>query len=323
MSTPTPAVSIIIPIYNRMEFVGGTLASIVRQTFQDFEVVIIDAGSTEPVPVVVNESIADDPRFRLMISPVQLNSAQARNATLSEVRAPIVAVIDSDDVMVPHRLERQVQVLAERPDIVAVGGSMSAVDEHGLGWRKGGVTDTGVVPDTPNRVHWLMPFRAPTLSSTITVRTDVLRAVGGFDEDHPLCDDYGMTWRLTEVGGFLMLPEIMSTYRIHSKQVSSTTPGRQAMQVALLRRSIMMSRLNRSLDLKLVIAAAGGPSADDETSAAAEALCSELLAWFIEQRRPSEADEQWARRDYDHRIQVIRNVAFTRSEPATTLPPSQ
>ena len=318
-----PAVSVIIAIYNRVEFLGATLASIVRQTRQDFEVVMMDAGSTEPVPTIVNEYVADDPRFRLLVSPTRLDAAQARNATLSEVRAPVVAVIDSDDVMVPHRLERQLQILADRPEIIAVGGEMAAVDEHGLSWRKGSLADQVGVPDTPERVHWLMPFRAPTLSSTITVRTDVLRAVGGFDEEHPLCDDYGTTWRLTEVGPFLMLPEVMSTYRIHSKQVSSSAPGRQAMQVALVRRSIIISRLQRSVDLKVVIAEVGGPSANDETSAAAESVCDDLLAWFIEHRQPSAADLEWARSDYDRRITAIREVALTRSEPATTLPPSQ
>ncbi|MEI6375432.1 MAG: glycosyltransferase family A protein [Actinomycetes bacterium] len=323
MNSHTPAISVIMPIFNRMEFLGASLASISRQTCTDFEVILVDAGSTEPVPAVVNTFIGDDPRFRLIVSPARLDSAQARNAALALAQAPVVAVLDSDDVMVPHRLERQLQLLADEPDVVAVGGGMSTVDENGLAWIKTKNPGDGRVADTPERVHWLMPFRSPTLSSTLTVRTEVLRAVGGFDEAHPLCDDYGTIWKLTEAGKFLMVHDKLSTYRLHSKQVSSTVRGRQAMQVALLRRSIMMSRLDHSIDLKVVIAAAGGPSPTDETSAAAEAVCDELLVWAIAQRHLSHEDREWIEHDHTRRVHDIHETAAKRSGPATTPQPSQ
>ncbi len=323
MSERVPVVSVIMPIYNRVEFLGASLASIHRQTCTDFEVILVDAGSTEPVSSVVNGFIGADPRFQLIVSPTRLDSAQARNAALAVARAPVVAVLDSDDVMVPNRLERQLQVLADEPGVVAVGGGMATVDENGLAWIKTKNPGDGRVPDTHERVHWLLPFRSPTLSSTLTARTEVLRAVGGFDETHPLCDDYGTIWRLTEAGGFLMLHDTMSTYRLHSKQVSSTARGRQAMQVALLRRSIMMSRLERAIDLKAVIAAVGGPSPDDAVAEAAEQVCDELLAWSLAQRHLSDDDREWIEIDHVQRVNQVREMAAKRSEPATTPQPSQ
>jgi len=329
-----PAVSVIVPMYNRPEYIGAALASIRRQSMADFEVLCVDAGSSEPVPELVASLIADDPRFRLIVSDTRLSSPEARNVGLEHVRAPVVASLDSDDVMAQGRLDLHLTTLAAEPHTVALGGGLRLVNRDGLPITRPlehpeGDDSAAPTPeprgaaDSPARFAWMLPFNCPTLSSTMSVRTEALRASGGFDLVYPDCDDYGTFWRLEALGEIRVLPELAALYRRHPQQVSAAGRRRQSIQVVLLRREIMSARLGREVDVMSVAAATGEsvtkPGAYDD----GEALCHELLETFLAENNPSAAECHWIETDFAHRISVIARARARQAEPATTPLPSR
>ncbi len=340
-AAPDPAVSVIVPMYNRPEYIGAALASIRRQSMADFEVICVDAGSSEPVPELVASLIADDTRFRLIVSGMRLSGPEARNVALEQARAPVVASLDSDDVMVPGRLDLHLTTLAAEPRTVALGGGLRVVNRDGLPCTRPAPTVSGhegsdeleqrpewaqaprTVADTAPKFSWMLPFNCPTLSSTMTVRTEALRASGGFDLVYPDCDDYGTFWRLESQGDSRVLPELAAIYRRHSQQISTDGRRRQSIQVVLLRREIMSARLGRLVDVMSVAAATGEsvtkPGAYDD----GEALCHELLEKFLAENHPSAAERQWIETDFAHRISVIARARTRQAEPATTPLPSR
>lgn len=333
-SAPVPAVSVIVPMFNRPEFIGAALASVRRQSMADFEAICVDAGSSEPVPELVASLIVDDPRFRLIVSDTRLTGPEARNVALEQARAPVVASLDSDDVMVPGRLALHLATLAAEPRVVALGGGLSVVNRDGLTIKRTAEPSEGDAPsasqaeyrgaaDSPARFSWMLPFNCPTLSSTMTMRTEALRAVGGFDTRYHDCDDYGTFWALQGVGDARVLPEVAALYRHHPQQLSTAGRRRQSIHVLLIRREIMSARLGRPVAAMAVAGATGHNVAKPGAYDDGEAICHELFERFVSGRDLSAADREWIEADLTHRLSVVSRARTRQAVPATTPQPSR
>ena len=123
-----PAVSVVIPLYQTERYIAETIRSVLAQTFKDFELIVIDDGSTDGGPALARAS--GDPRVRV-VTQINRGLAGARNSGIREARAPLVAFLDADDLWAVTKLERHVAHLAANPD-VGVSFSQSAfIDETG------------------------------------------------------------------------------------------------------------------------------------------------------------------------------------------------
>jgi len=112
-TTAAPAVSIVTPAYNAARFVAETIASAQAQTMPDWEMIVVDDRSTDDTAAIVERIAAADPRVRLVRQPANAGPAEARNAALDHARARFVAFLDSDDLWLPEKLERQLAFMAE------------------------------------------------------------------------------------------------------------------------------------------------------------------------------------------------------------------
>ena len=121
MTEATPRVSVVLPAYNAQDTVRRAIDSVLAQTMPDFELIVVDDGSQDRTGEVVEA--VDDPRVRLLRRP-HGGVPPTINAGLAEARAPIVAIQDADDFSVPDRLERQLALLEERPEVAVVGSRM-------------------------------------------------------------------------------------------------------------------------------------------------------------------------------------------------------
>ena len=174
------AVSVVMPLYNKEAVVGRALASIKAQTFRDFEVIVVDDGSTDGSAAVVDET--DDPRIRL-VRQDNAGPAAARNRGLEEARSDLVAFLDGDDEWLPTFLERGVETLRAEPRAATVSSGYfffpggEATTEM---WRRRGLREglIALSPATPPgfAVH-LLAYLHPC---TTIARRDVVLRHGGF-----------------------------------------------------------------------------------------------------------------------------------------------
>ena len=198
---PPAKVSVIIPVYNRPEAVCRAIESVLTQTCQDFEVVVVDDASTDATPAVV-EACAD-PRVTLIRHERNRGGSAARNTGIQASSAPYVAFLDSDDEWLPHKLERQLAVFegaANRVGLVYAG--VERVYEDGV-----------VSRDHPRSERDLT--RALLLENVIgetsvgMVRRRVLDETGGFDESLPSCQDLDLWLRISERFDCVAVPEVL------------------------------------------------------------------------------------------------------------------
>src|ERR1700681_359089 len=113
-----PRVTVLMPVFNRERFVGEAIESVIGQDFTEFELLIVDDGSTDRTPQLLREWARRDSRIVIVTSPVNQGIPTALNAGLRHARAPYVARLDSDDIMMPRRLAAQAAILDTQPDVV-------------------------------------------------------------------------------------------------------------------------------------------------------------------------------------------------------------
>jgi glycosyltransferase involved in cell wall biosynthesis len=123
-----PRVSVLIPTYNRADLLAEALESVLVQTFEDFEVVVADDGSTDSTRDVIDTFTNRDERIKPLLGEQNLGMAGNLNRGLAACRAELIARLDSDDLMVPTRLERQGEALDARPDASACTSDARMID---------------------------------------------------------------------------------------------------------------------------------------------------------------------------------------------------
>lgn len=198
---PAPPVSVVIPAHNRAGTIVAAIDSVLRQTFTDFELIIVDDGSGDGTAEAA--ATVDDPRCRVVRLEKNRGAAGARNAGVDEARGRWVAFQDSDDEWLPAKLALQLARLDLRPAAVAVYCGLLTVGE--LNAEGTGRTRLSYVPDP--RLDLVEGHIRPTLlrrnimsTQTVMVRRDVFQSLGGFDETLPAMEDWEFAIRLSGKG---------------------------------------------------------------------------------------------------------------------------
>ena len=210
-----PRVTVFIPVYNREDYVREAIASILGQSFDDFEIVVVDDGSTDGTRDVV-AGIAD-PRIRLVCNGRNLGIPATRNRGLAEARGAYTALLDSDDWSYPERLARQVAFLDAHPDYAEIGSWGRAMDESG---RPLNAIQYRPVAHDDVKVEFL--FRCAIKNRSVMGRTDILRRYG-YREDYARCQDYDMHVRIARDYKVGNLPQILVRGRIHPGRFTGAT----------------------------------------------------------------------------------------------------
>ncbi len=207
--SPDPAVSIVLPAFNREGSIRMAIESVLRQSWTDFELIVVDDGSADATMARVAE--VQDPRIRLVAHPRNRGASAARNTGIREARGAWVAFQDSDDEWLPLKLEKQMARLA------AAGGECVAcycgmVVVGGLERRPGTRTRLRYIPDPA--VDTVEGDILPALlrhslasTQTLVVRREALAQVDGFDESLPALEDWDCALRLAQLGRFAFVDE--------------------------------------------------------------------------------------------------------------------
>jgi len=203
-----PAVSVVIPTYNRMKSLPRALESVLRQTFDDIEVIVVDDCSTDGTWSYL-QSIAD-PRLHIIRHETNRGGGAARNTGINAARAELIAFQDSDDEWLVTKLATQLDEY-QRVNSPEYGAIYCAKITHGEG-KMGvyGPREVQYMPlpgyeKTSGDISRELVRRAMVSTQTLMARKDLLQSIGGFDESLKLGQDWDMTTRLSRVTKFLFV----------------------------------------------------------------------------------------------------------------------
>ncbi|MGC9350198.1 MAG: glycosyltransferase [Anaerolineae bacterium] len=209
----TPCVSVNMSVYNGEQYVAEAVDSILNQTFSDFELIVVDDGSTDRTGEILGSYKA--PRLHVL---TQSNRGipRSRNRALESSQGRYIAVMDSDDVSLPTRLERQVAFLEEHREIGVLGSACLVSDEVT------GEDRELVLPLSDEKLRGHLIRGNPFVHSSVMMRKSVLQEVGGYNESFPYILDYELWVRLAAHTQFANLPEVLVIRRFHWGSVSTT-----------------------------------------------------------------------------------------------------
>ena len=226
----TPKVSVQVPVYNAERYLESAMESILTQTFDDFELVVIDDGSTDGSRAILERLADRDGRIRLT-SRENRGVTATRNELLELARGEYIAIMDSDDLSLPDRFAEQVRFLDEHPDHVAVGTRSAFIDPDGDVIRNWLELESHEQIDA---AHMAGDGGALIHPSTM-IRRQAVVDLGGYRHAFEPAEDYDLFLRLGEVGKLANLPRVLFEYRQHLSSFGYAQRERQRRGARLAR----------------------------------------------------------------------------------------
>ncbi len=196
----TPKVTVLLPVYNGERFLEDSLKSVLSQSFTDFELVVVDDGSTDRTAGVLRKFAVADERLKIFSFDSNIGIVSALNFGISKSNAPLIARMDADDIIYPDRLKRQFDYFEDNSEVDLVGCLVEKFSSNGVRggykvyveWLNGLCDHESIVKD--------IFVESPIAHPSVMMRKRAVLSVGGY-EDHGWAEDYDLWLRLYLAGG--------------------------------------------------------------------------------------------------------------------------
>ena len=230
-------ISVVMSVHNGERFLREAVASILNQTYTDFEFIIFDDCSSDGSAAIL-QSFAD-PRIRIYTNEKNIGLTNSLNKCLALAQGKYIARMDADDISLPTRFAKQVRFLNEHPAIALVGTWMECIDAEGRSLSR---VDT---PIEPNLIKDEMLKMNCIAHPSVMFRKDVVLAVGGYRTTlGRYAQDYDLWLRLLEQYQISNLPEHLLLYRMHPRQITYENLPQQGKAAWKARRLAIKRRKN-------------------------------------------------------------------------------
>jgi len=207
-------VSVVMSVYNGEEYIKETINSILDQTFQNFEFIIIDDGSRDNTSEILKEYKKKDKRIKVITLAENLGLTKALNKGIKAASGEYIARIDCGDIALPERLKVQVQFLDDHQDISAVGSWANIIDKDGK------VTAQLKYPTSYEDIRRVILAYNPFIHPSLMFRREVFEKIGLYNESLRYAQDYDLMLRIVAKLKAVNLPKVLLNYRVIDESIS-------------------------------------------------------------------------------------------------------
>jgi glycosyltransferase involved in cell wall biosynthesis len=218
-----------MPVYNAEKYLSEAIASILNQTFTNFEFLIGDDGSSDRSFEIINEFAVQDSRIHVFQNPENYGGGKTRNLLSQAAIGTYIAAMDADDIALPDRLDTQLQFMETHPDVVCLGGAHYLIDEDGRL-----LTLLSLPEDDVEIQRLALAGHGSICHPCAFMRRSVFQNLGGYDEAMISAQDLDLWLRLGEQGSLANLAQPILKYRLQANSVSQKrgTEQRQNARIA-------------------------------------------------------------------------------------------
>lgn len=251
----TAKLSVIMPVYNTEKFLDEAIQSILNQSFEEFEFIIINDASNDNSLGIIKQYLKDE-RIRLVKNNKNMGIAYSRNLGISLANAEIIAMADSDDINEKCRLEKEYDFLKKNKDISIVGSFASLIDENGNKLK-----ETIEFTTHPDNIKKTFFFMYPFLQPTTMFRKEAIISVGGYRDKYRWIDEIDLYLRLLFEGyAGANMSEYLVQYRKHPDSTEKLFKKKALMIFKL--RVEMLRKYRVKANLKMYLYAVGNFALD-------------------------------------------------------------
>jgi len=218
----SPKVSVIIPTYNRADLLPRAIDSALNQTYKDFELIIVDDGSTDNTKKIVEEYQKKDERIKYLWEENSSGPARPYNLALKQCQGEYIAFLDSDDVWLPEKLEKQIAIFEEYDGKINLGLVICeayVVDANGNEKGKFNFRYNNLL--NPEKYALFFKERDETSLSCVVVKKEIFKNIGYFDENFKLAADIDIYLRILKKYYFYFLKEPLVKYTQSDRSLSN------------------------------------------------------------------------------------------------------
>lgn len=216
-------ISVIMAVYNEDEtYLRQSIESILSQSFRDFEFILIDDGSIAPViQTVLSSYAAKDERIKVYTNETNLGLTLSLNKALNLATGKYIARLDSDDLAHPDRLQKQFEFMESHPDHALIGSWVYFINAQG---EKTGEKKS---PTAHQDIKKKLLFYNFFTHSSFFFRRDAVQSLGNYNTAIKKAQDYDLLLKVSAKHPLAVLPEFLSSHRIHEKSISARSKKRQ------------------------------------------------------------------------------------------------
>jgi len=214
---PRPVVSVILPTFNRLQYLRVAVDSVFAQTYEDWELIVADDGSEEETRAYLH-GLAQKPKVRVFWLAHSGLPGAVRNVALRQAQGEFIAFLDSDDLWMPAKLELQLAMLRARPSLQWSYTAINHINHAGV-QINAAISARWVWYEGPIFEH-LLTVKARIAMPTVVVKRELLEQLGGFDEHQELHEDYHLWLRLAMLSEIGVLRQPLACVRVHSEHFS-------------------------------------------------------------------------------------------------------
>jgi glycosyltransferase involved in cell wall biosynthesis len=207
-----PLVTVFMAVFNGEHYLTEAINSVLNQTFADFELLVIDDGSTDDSTAIIGKF--NDPRIRLLRNDANIGIFKTRNRGIREARGRYFATLDADDIACPDRLDKQVRFMEDHPGCMVCGGMARFIDAQSK------VTGNFVPPAGMNLLPAYLFFACCFINSATIIRTEIFRDYG-YNDGFEIAEDYDLFNRIAERYPVANISDFVVYYRVHGSNITS------------------------------------------------------------------------------------------------------
>ncbi len=233
MAEAAPLITVFMPVYNGQRFLREAVDSVLSQSFSDFELLIIDDGSTDQSGEIIRSY--SDPRIRLVSNRGNLKLPCTRNRGLELARGKYLANMDCDDVSLPDRLLIQLRYLESHPDVGACGSWVSRVCYRDKAARGRRIVK---YPTTPALIKAGLLFNQPLANPSVMMRLEAVRSAGlSYQPEHLAgLEDWGFWQKASFCFDLANIPEVLLDYRFFGDNITNRSQNQQKEIIKIINR---------------------------------------------------------------------------------------
>ncbi|MBK1692149.1 glycosyltransferase family 2 protein [Ectothiorhodospira mobilis] len=295
-----PEITILMSVHNGRPYLSEAIRSILAQTFDDFEFIIVDDGSTDGSGEDLEQWESLDARIRLIRQENQ-GLPVALNRGLRDARGWFVARMDADDISLPERLEMQLNFMRRHPGTGVLGTGIARLDAWG-----NLSTETWPLPSSPGLTLWRTLFDSALAHPTVMFRRDVLERFGGYDESLRRAQDFELWMRLALHTRMQSLPEVLLHRRVNGQGKVRPPPEVDALllQSMALFHSRVLGRAPNEEDVSFCRRIYGQPAQRETVRALLTRIryLKDLYRGILVRSEDARADRLAIREDLHHKI---------------------
>jgi len=233
-----PEVSVIMPVYNMESYLEEAVDSILGQSFENFELIVVDDASTDRSWDVLCTYF--DSRLVCLRNIENIGNYPSRNKGMRVAKGKYICVMDADDIAFPDRIEKQFEYMERHPGVLACGSQFICI----------GMDNTYPKPLKNCDIQLQLLKDNRFLHPSLFIRTTVLKELGGYDERYRYSSDYDLACRLALKGEIVNMPDVLMQYRIHKTQISSVYRLEQKKYAREIRQKYQLEMIRRFKSLE-------------------------------------------------------------------------